>query len=580
MIVFIRRRKIFNFRSPYIPSDSSLESSEEREKEIRSAEDKIFGTPEKKLGVRSDCESFKEENNELLKSLSIYSSSGEAFTKEKKGNVSNDDDDVSSFKRDSLPCVETPYNRESIKDFVVNNKNYKKLSQTKSVDRTDAKQGPLSVCVVDGLYSVQSRKGNKVLVGIELSRKDKFQSSESSGKVKDKKEGIATSTITTTTTTTTTTASVSSSKKKDDDNNKGESEMKLNNDTINVDYLNGKKVNKKLISGKSLPAVEVSLDGRTQRKLSPVKDEKEIYHLEKASGTIGDRDSFIQGYEDEIQKEIEVRVEIVEVSEESADELTCEKVERTIDGKKSKDFYEKDDNKKIKICHHVEKEKSTSDGAESRGNKEEIKRNKTLEENFSEKDEKVIKSNTQRFDVKENYDDDNKNRDDDDEKEKNKKNLNNGDVGDDDVEGGDVDREGSSNLSNDLKTKRKIIQTRLPSFECTCDGIYDDASPERICTCVSPSGHLDTCLDVLSDDSKRTSHYHSAEITVHSWDLGSNFASPELTVNQEIANTESFYSSGEEFKSGGTSPFYSPRGDSPDLLQSTKNSNKMDKEVF
>lgn len=110
---------------------------------------------------------------------------------------------------------------------------------------------------------------------------------------------------------------------------------------------------------------------------------------------------------------------------------------------------------------------------------------------------------------------------------------------------------------------------RVPSFECTCEGTLEKTLPE--CTCFSSPEVTEVPASsqpkfevqkVLSPPSESSS-YHTVQ---------------EVAVNQELLNTESIFSSEEEFKSGGTSPFYSPRGDSPEMTIA-KQTNKMDKEV-
>ncbi|KAK6624473.1 hypothetical protein RUM44_011332 [Polyplax serrata] len=449
-------------RSPYVPSDSSLESSDEREKEIHSS--LVTQESQSKHEVQREHVPPTQGVNEDETVRTSLASDGLAF-KSKTFGLSQ----AYSLKKDSLPVTELPSDRLT-REFSTSN--IRKLSQTKSADG-DLKQGPLSICVVDGLYSVHSPKGNKVLVGIELSRKDKFQSDLQ--KLREK-----------------TVALDGAPKKKVEESEVIKSTKDVTNGSQEV------KSSKKLTSSQKTPVRGKSLDIKTQSEVSRTKVEKAAVDEALTRGT---------------EKSDDVR-------KSSVVDVTAKTTEKF--AKDVADIVKKERKPEVLISQ------VSLDG-----------RCLARNVNSNESSDSVRKSNGS--------------------KKGNEK---------------EVILVVSSDDSQELKSKRKVIQTRVPSFECTCEKALDDTSPDQMCSCISPSGHLETVLDIYSDNSKR-SCYHSAEVA----DVGSNQTSQELTVYQELANTESIFSSGDEFRSGTTSPFYSPKGDSPEPTTSTKNSSKMDKEV-
>lgn len=366
-----------------------------------------------------------------------------------------------------MPSTELPSEPEIGE---LNYSNLLKLSQTHSIDSET--KGPLSVCVVDGLYSVHSPKGNKVLVGIELSRKEKFQS-DSVPRLDEKKL---------------------SPRKRKDDRTSGKEGVDSDSSIAAREPIPCPRESKQLKKFSSFQKPEVH--DTPLNSLVHTLSVDTNSQLQSADTVIY---STIRKAPKKTNKDIEIEVKVVEVpgkgeisKKESPVKEESGPVIKSVESS---------------YCNVVSGRKKL-DTFQHKGEVEEVL---------------IVSVN---------------------------------------------EPETVTEFKNTIRTP-----TRVPSFECTCEGGLDDTSPEPLCTCVSPIG-------LYSEDSKRTSHYQSAELAIHSSNLDSNQVSQELTANQELINTESIFSSGEEFKSGGTSPFYSPRADSPEMVSASKNSSKMDKEVI
>ncbi|KAL0279195.1 UNVERIFIED_CONTAM: hypothetical protein PYX00_000802 [Menopon gallinae] len=134
---------------------------------------------------------------------------------------------------------------------------------------------------------------------------------------------------------------------------------------------------------------------------------------------------------------------------------------------------------------------------------------------------------------------------------------------------GDKAQAGPPQQTEVRRPKERTVP-RVPSFECTCEETVEKTSPE--CTCFSSPEvtEVPTSSQSKKSEVKKVLSPPSESSSYHT--------NQEVTVNQELLNTESIFSSEEEFKSGATSPFYSPRGDSPEMTI-VKQANKMDKEV-
>lgn len=368
------------------------------------------------------------------------------------------------------------------------------------VVETETKRGPLSVCVVDGLYSVHSPKGHKVLVGVELSPRDKFQSekliqSESSKETK----------------------SVTSSPLKKRD-------VKLDS-----------KDNKKLIQSaqKIKEPVPSPREGKI-KKLDSV-DKSPVRRQRTEEGKIS---------KDSSQIPHPRRVETASRSEESKpktdDQRSISSPNRAqlehkvnIVGLTKKSTLET----KIEIAQKIKIISDSSDDSVHKPVTTQIKRTYSFEKDDSETP--IQKSTKKNDDFAE------------------------------------------SIIQVSIEKPIVIVERelesvpRIPSYECTCE-LLDDASPEQECTCVSSQ----EVTEQPASSSKQTSSFKTAEIrkvVSPPTDSSSYHTNQDFTENRELLNTESIFSSEDEFKSGTTSPFYSPRADSPEMTVAKHS--KMDKEV-
>lgn len=502
------------FRSPYIPSDSSVDSSDEKEKEI------IFGTtskvPDSSSSVPTSSQSEGVTVAEAAKkqsSIESLKSVDEPFPESQIPSPLNEEDfpksqipspldvddifkdvessaaQLSSTDRGSSSTPSEPQVTEVTKVNVP--------KSAEAVVETETKKGPLSVCVVDGLYSVHSPKGHKVLVGVELSPRDKFPS-ESSKETK----------------------SVTSSplKKKD---------IKLDSKDNKKLIQSAQKIKEPVPSPregkniKKLDSVDKSSPVRRQRTEEKLKDGSHIPHTrrvdtakrseeESKPSKTGDQRSTSSPNRAQLQH----KVNIVGLTKKSTLETKIEIAQ------------------KIKIISD-----SSDESVHKPGTTHQIKRTYSFERDESET---PIQKSTKNDDIAE------------------------------------------SIIQVSIEKPIVVVEResgdsvrRVPSYECTCE-LLDDASPEQECTCVSSQ----EVTEQPASSSKQTSSFKTAEIrkvVSPPTDSSSYHTNQDFTANQELLNTESIFSSEEEFKSGATSPFYSPRADSPEMTVAKHS--KMDKEV-
>lgn len=390
---------------------------------------------------------------------------------------------LSALPRSSEPC------EQRVTDVVTES-----LPQ-KPIVEGEIKRGPLSVCVVDGLYSIHSPKGNKVLVGVELSPREKFLA-DSISNAKDTKA-----------------ISYSPTKKKD------------------VKPLDSKDKKKLVQSAQKIK--EPIPSPRESKSLKKAESDKPpVCRVRRGSG---DRDDSSKVPKEQSRVHKTSRISVSPRSEETCPLKT--------EDKRSISPPETHPAQSAQLEHKVAKTISVQ-----------------LQSGSAPKavpaDERKIPVTTQikrTYSFERDYDQD------------------------------PTTADAPKSAKDEVHEERLLTAGSVPrvmSFECTCDNTFDDTSPEPECTCIS-SQEVTEIPQSSQELSRQTSSFKTAEIrqvVSPPTDSSSYHTNQELATNLEFLNTESIFSSEEEFKSGATSPFYSPRADSPEMTVS-KHSSKMDKEV-